>query len=48
MVTGHDGVEAVEIAERDRPQVVLLKIGLPRLDGRGACRLIRERPLGPA
>ena len=42
----HDGVTAVEAAERYRPDVVLLDIGLPRLNGYEACRRIRERPWG--
>jgi signal transduction histidine kinase len=42
----HDGLEAVAGAERHRPEVVLLDIGMPRLDGYGACRRIREQPWG--
>jgi len=33
-------------AERFRPHVVLLDIGLPRLNGYDACRRIREQPWG--
>ena len=44
--TAHDGVEAVEAAERLRPDVVLLDIGMPRLNGCDACRRIREQPWG--
>jgi PAS domain S-box-containing protein len=42
----HDGIEAVEITERFRPDAVLLDIGLPRLDGYEVCRRIREAPWG--
>jgi PAS domain S-box-containing protein len=42
----HDGVEAVDAVEKYRPQVVLLDIGLPRLDGHEVCRQIREQPWG--
>jgi PAS domain S-box-containing protein len=42
----HDGVEAIEAAERFRPDVVLLDIGLPRLNGYEVCRRIREEPWG--
>ena len=42
----HDGVEAVEAIEKHRPDVVLLDIGLPRLDGHEVCRRVREQPWG--
>ncbi|MGH8564728.1 MAG: PAS domain-containing protein [Gammaproteobacteria bacterium] len=42
----HDGLEAVEAAERFRPEVVLLDIGLPQLNGYDVCRRIREQPWG--
>jgi PAS domain S-box-containing protein len=42
----HDGVEAVKAVEKYRPQVVLLDIGLPKLDGHEVCRRIREQPWG--
>lgn len=42
----HDGVEAVEAVEKHRPEVVLLDIGLPRLDGHAVCRYIREQAWG--
>jgi two-component system CheB/CheR fusion protein len=41
-----DGVEAVEAAEKFRPDIILLDIGLPRLNGYDACRKIREQPWG--
>jgi PAS domain S-box-containing protein len=42
----HDGLNAVEMAERFLPDVVLLDIGLPKLNGYDACRRIREHPWG--
>jgi signal transduction histidine kinase len=42
--TAYDGLEAVEASERIRPDVVLLDIGLPKLNGYQACRRIREQP----
>src|SRR5262249_47579200 len=44
--TAHDGLEAVEAAEKFRPDVVLLDIGLPKLNGLAACRRIREQTWG--
>jgi PAS domain S-box-containing protein len=41
-----DGIEAVEAAAQLRPDVVLLDIGLPGLDGFEVCRRIREQPWG--
>lgn len=42
----HDGIEAVEIALRTLPDVVLLDIGLPRLNGYETARRIRLSPRG--
>jgi PAS domain S-box-containing protein len=44
----HDGLEAVEEAEHFQPQVVLLDIGMPRLDGYGTARRIASRPWAAA
>lgn len=38
-----DGEEAVALAERLRPDLVLMDIGLPRIDGVEATRAIRDR-----
>ncbi len=37
-----DGLEAVEAAERERPDLILMDGSLPLLDGLGATRRIRE------
>jgi CheY-like chemotaxis protein len=44
--TANDGLEAVEAVTEFRPDVVLLDIGLPKLDGYEACRRIRQQPGG--
>jgi PAS domain S-box-containing protein len=42
----HDGVGAIEAAERFRPDAILLDVGLPRMNGYEVCRRIREQPWG--
>jgi CheY-like chemotaxis protein len=42
----YDGLQAVEAAEQFRPDLVLLDIGLPKLNGFDACRRIREHAWG--
>jgi PAS domain S-box-containing protein len=44
--TAHDGPEALEAAEQFRPELVLLDIGLPRMNGLEVCRRIREQAWG--
>jgi DNA-binding NarL/FixJ family response regulator len=42
-----DGAEAVELARTTRPDVVVMDIRMPRLDGIAATRLLLERPVIP-
>jgi PAS domain S-box-containing protein len=44
--TAYDGEQAVALAEAMRPEVVLLDIGMPKLNGNEAARQIREHPWG--
>jgi two-component system chemotaxis response regulator CheY len=37
-----DGLEAIEIAQRERPALVFLDVDMPRLNGIEACRRLRE------
>jgi CheY-like chemotaxis protein len=46
--TAHDGADALDAAAKQRPDVVLLDIGLPTLNGYEVCRRIREEPWGKA
>ena len=42
----YDGLEAIEVAGAVRPEIVLIDIGMPRLNGYDACRRIRVRAVG--
>ena len=42
--TAADGQEAVSVARRVRPDVMVLDARMPRLDGLSACRALREDP----
>jgi len=40
----NDGPEAIEVARRELPQVVLLDIGMPGMNGYDVARKLREQP----
>lgn len=44
--TAYDGQEGVDVAAEFRPDVMLVDIGLPKLNGYEACRRIREQSWG--
>lgn len=44
--TAHDGLQGIETAAAFRPDVILLDIGMPRLNGYDTCHRIREQPWG--
>jgi CheY-like chemotaxis protein len=44
--SAHDGLEAVAAAIDYRPELILMDIGMPKLDGYETCRRIREEPWG--
>lgn len=41
-----DGLAAVEAAKREMPDVAILDLGMPNLDGWSACRELRAMPGG--
>ena len=44
--TAYDGVEAVQAVGAFKPDVVFLDIGLPKMNGYDAARIIRAQPDG--
>jgi signal transduction histidine kinase/ActR/RegA family two-component response regulator len=44
--TAHDGAEAFDAADLARPEIVLLDLGMPKLDGYETCRRIRKQAWG--
>lgn len=43
VVTASDGKIAIEVAERERPHLIILDIMMPELDGVETCRILRSR-----
>jgi signal transduction histidine kinase/ActR/RegA family two-component response regulator len=46
--TAHDGAEAFDAADLARPEIVLLDLGMPKVDGYETCRRIRRQAWGRA
>ena len=44
VLTADDGEEALRLIRQERPDLVVLDIMLPRLDGLAVCRLVRKDP----
>lgn len=47
VLTAVDGVQALEVARREQPAVVILDVMLPRLDGFDVCRALRRESTVP-
>jgi type IV pilus assembly protein PilB len=41
VLTAQDGIEAIELAARDRPDIVILDVSMPDMDGFEVCRRLR-------
>jgi DNA-binding response OmpR family regulator len=44
VLVAYDGLEALALAQRSRPDLVILDIVMPGLDGREVCRRLRQDP----
>lgn len=44
LVEARDGREALEVATAERPELILLDVAMPHMDGIAACRRLRELP----
>lgn len=44
VITGENGVEAVKLAKKYRPQLIILDVMMPEMDGIEACAQLRKEP----
>jgi two-component system alkaline phosphatase synthesis response regulator PhoP len=40
----HDGAQVLDLVERDRPDLILLDVGLPKIDGYTVCQTLKSKP----
>ena len=45
VIAAGDGEEAIDIVQRERPDMVLLDVNIPKMDGFKACKKLREDQL---
>jgi DNA-binding response OmpR family regulator len=45
VVTASNGEEAIEKARKEQPNLIILDIMMPKVDGYEACRVIKSNPL---
>ncbi|MEP6999098.1 MAG: response regulator [bacterium] len=43
-ITARDGAEGVRVAQSERPDLILLDVSMPTMDGFEACRALRAAP----
>ncbi len=44
LLAAHDGQQALEMARREKPDLLLTDVMMPRLDGRELCRQVKADP----
>lgn len=45
VITAQNGEEAIDKAKREQPDLIILDIMMPRIDGYEACRILKASPL---
>ncbi len=45
VITASNGEEAIDVAKREQPNLIILDIMMPKIDGYEACRRIKANPL---
>lgn len=45
VVTAADGEEALKVAEKEKPDLIILDIMMPKIDGVEVCRQLRAKPM---
>jgi two-component system alkaline phosphatase synthesis response regulator PhoP len=45
VITAQNGEEAIERARREQPDLIILDIMMPKIDGYEACRILKANPL---
>ena len=45
VITAQNGEEAIEKARREQPDLIILDIMMPRIDGYEACRILKANPM---
>ncbi|MFA4947841.1 MAG: response regulator [Candidatus Krumholzibacteriia bacterium] len=45
VITAQNGEEAIEKARREQPDLIILDVMMPKIDGYEACRILKANPL---
>ena len=45
VITASNGEEALDVAKREQPNLIILDVMMPKIDGYEACRRIKANPL---